>query len=472
MTMVFPHLSRLVAAVLGAAVLGGCASLAPDAGLDAVAAITRERIGETPGRIRTEADAARVADEVKRLLAEPLSADAAVKIAILNNRGLQASLSELGIAEADRVQAGRLRNPGFTFSHTRGGGDSEFERQFLFDLMGLLTLSTRSEIEGRRFASTQLRVAGTALDLAQRTRQAYYAAVAAEQSANYMESARTAAQAGAELATGMADAGNFSRLRQQREQLFLAEVDADRVRARQSATRERERLTRLLGLSGAQRRFALPERLPDLPAAPRPQQDVARQALDSRLDLRLARMEIEGLAKNLGLTRATRFVNVLEVGYLNSDASGEPHMRGYEIELSLPLFDWGDARLAKSQALYEQAMHRVAEIAVDAESDVIEAHAAYLAAYDLARRYRDEIVPLRQQISEETLLRYNGMLIGVWELLADARQQVAAVNAAIQAQKDFWVAESSLRMSLDGAAKGVALATSTASTAAEPGGGH
>jgi len=461
---------KLSTLLLGAALLGGCAGFSPDGGLDRVTAITRERMAVAAWPIRGDEDKARVAAEVKRLLAEPLTPDGAVEIAVLNNRGLQAELAGLGIAEADLVQAGRLHNPGFSFSRLAGGGEREFERGFLFDLMGLFTLSTRTGIERRRFESAQLAVAGAVLRLAQTVRQAWFEAVAARQAVKYQADATAAAEAGAELAKRMADAGNFSRLRQQREQLFHAEMAADLARARQAEAAARERLVRLLGLGGGQRDFRLPDRMPDLPAAPMPEPGLVRQALDSRLDLRMARLELDGLAQHLGLTRATRFVNVLEVGYLNRNASGEAHQRGYEIELSLPIFDWGAARSAKAQALYEQAMHRVAGIAVDAESEVRDAYGAYRTAHDLARRYQEEIVPLRQSISEETLLRYNGMLIGIWELLADARQQVAAVNAAIQAQKAFWVAESNLQMSLNGGgAGGVAMA---AAAPVESAGGH
>jgi len=466
-----PTRARLPVMLFGVAFLGGCASFSPDGGLDQVASITRERQGMSPQRIKSDQDAARVADEVKRLLSVSLDVDGAVKIAILNNRGLQADLADLGIAEADLVQAGRLRNPGFTFARLEGGGEREYERKFLFDLMGLLTLSTRSEIEQRRFQATQLRVAEASLRLAQMARQAWFEAVAARQAAKYQEDVFAAAEAGAVLAKRMADAGNFSRQRQQREQLFQAETRADLTRARLAESAARERLARMLGLIGAQRGFTLPDRLPDLPAGMMEEKVVLQRAMDGRLDLNMAKRELDGMAKSLGLVKATHLVNVLEVSYLNNNVSGQPHSRGYEIELSLPIFDWGGARSARAEALYTQAMHRVAEQAVNAESEVRDAYAGYRTTHELASAYRDEIVPLRKLLSEETLLRYNGMLIGVWDLLADTRGQVAAVNAAIQAQRDFWVAESNLQIALNG--RGASAAPISKNTAtAEAAGGH
>ncbi len=112
---------------------------------------------------------------------------------------------------------------------------------------------------------------------------------------------------------------------------------------------------------------------------------------------------------------------MLELGYHNKSVTGEERANGYEIELELPLFDFGSTRVARAEATYMQAVHRTAEVAVNARSEVRESYSAYRTAYDLAKHYRDEVVPLRKRISEENLLRYNGMLISVFELLADSR---------------------------------------------------
>lgn len=456
----------------GLALLSGCASFSPDGGFDRVQAIAQERLDAQPQRVASEAEADRVAAEVTRLLAAPLTADTAVRIALMNNRGLQAHFAELGIAEAELVQAGRPRNPGFTYGRFTQGDEREYERGFLFDLMWLLTLPARSEIEQRRFAQTQLKVAGEVLSLAQATRQAWFSAVAAQQTVRQLEEAVAAARAGAELAARMAEVGNFSRLRQQREQLLYAELAAELARARLTAVRERETLTRLLGLSGGQRDYVLPERLPELPATPRDEPEIVRLGLESRLDVRMAREELAGLARNLGLTRSTGLINVLEVGWLNSTSNEAPVKRGYEIELRLPIFDWGQARVARAEALYTQAMHRVAAIAVEAQAEVVVAYTTYRAAYELARHYRDEILPLRQRIAEEGLLRYNGMLTSVWDLLADARQRILGEQAATHALRDFWIAETQLQMALNGKGAG-GFVLSGGMPAAEPAGkGH
>jgi outer membrane protein TolC len=171
-----------------------------------------------------------------------------------------------------------------------------------------------------------------------------------------------------------------------------------------------------------------------------------------RIDLRIARLEVEALANRLGLTKTTRFINVLEFGPARvlEGERGESYKTGYEIAFELPLFDWGGARVARAEALYMQALERAAHAAVSARSEVREAYAAYRSRWDIARHHRDELVPISRRISEENLLRYNGMLIGVFELLADARAQIGSVVSAIGAQRDFWIARADLDMAVFG----------------------
>lgn len=438
----FPALAAGVALSL----LAGCASFSPDGGIDRVNSLTRERIGRAVERSDPGMPSPRVAE----LLSAPLDVDAAVQVALLNNRRLQVALAELGVAESDLVQAGRLRNPGVSFGRISGGGDAEIERSVMFDLGGLLTMPLRRAIEQQRFRGAQLQAALQVLRTAADTRRAWYQAVAAEQSLDFLGRAELAAQASAELGQRMASVGNWSRLDGAREQVFHAEVAAQLTRARHQRTAARERLARLMGLSGEQPDYRLPDRLPDLPAQVQAPQDAERRALAQRLDVQVARLETEFSARTLGLTRTTRLVNVLELGYQNSSEGGAPRANGYEVELSLPLFDWGTARVRRAEAIYLRALQRTADIAVQARSEVREGHSLLLTQYEVARRYRDEIVPLRKRMSDEMLLRYNGMLVSVFELLADARAQIASVNASIDAQRDYWIADSDLQFAIHG----------------------
>lgn len=445
----FPRRSA-VAVALFTLFLSGCATFSADGGLDNVSSLTNERTGQSVKLSKPTADANTPSDAVKALLEKPLTPDTAVQIALQNNKGLQVSLAELGVAEADLVQASRMRNPSFSFGRMRGGEDVEIERSVMFDLIGIVTMPIRSRIEGRRFEQAKLQAASQAVQLAADTRQAYFNAVAAQQNVKYMEQVQEAANAGAELSQRLARVGNVSKLDQAREQVFYADATAQVARARHNATAAREQLTRLLGLWGANIAFKLPDRLPDLPKAPRDIANIEQLAMEQRLDVQMAKRDAHATASALGLTKATRFINVLDAGYTNMSETGAPRANGYEIELELPLFDWSGARTARAEAMYMQSVHRTADLAIRARSQVREAYSAYRTTYDLARHYQNEVVPLRKKISDEVLLRYNGMLASVFELLTDARDQVSSVNTAIEAQRDFWIAETALQAAING----------------------
>ncbi|MDO9312968.1 MAG: TolC family protein [Burkholderiaceae bacterium] len=460
-SMPFLHsLRRLTAAIAAVSVLSGCASLSPDAGFGRVEQSTRDRLGHDVAWVRSDVERAAVDQRVAELLGQPLSVDAAVQIALLNNRGLQASFDELGIADADRVQAGLLPNPGFSFGRLRQGSGSEIDRTLTFNLSHLLTMPMAREIENHRFEQTRGVAIMSVLSLAAQTRKAYYAAVASEETVRYMRQVQAAAEAGAELARRQAQAGNWNQLQQAREQGFYADAALNLAHAELARGEAREQLTRMLGLWGAQTQFRLPERLPELPSEPNDLPDIERTAMAQRMDVQAAKMGSEQVAKRLGLTRVTRFVNALEIGVMRNSFSQDQTERGFEISVELPLFDWGTARVARAEATYMQSVNRAAQTAVNARSEVRSAYASYRIRYDIARHYRDEIVPLKKRISEENLLRYNGMLIGVFELLADARSQITSVNGYIEALRDFWLAQADLDSAQIGPIEGASLSPS------------
>lgn len=441
---------RTLALAASPLLLAGCASLSDDGGLEPVRQVARQHLGTTVQLVKSDADEDKLASRVNELLSQVLTADSAVQIALLNNRGLQASFHELGIAEADMVQASRMPNPGFSIARMKRGGEREIERAFSFDLGHLIALPMTRQLESRRFAATQRAVSMEMLALAAESRKAFYAAVAAEQTARYMQDVRATTDAGAELARRLTQAGNWSKLQQAREHGFFAEATLNAARAEQARVSSRERLIRLLGLWGMQTQFRLPDRLPDLPKEPADRPDIEQVAMAQRLDVQSAKLQAEATAKNLGLTKVTRFINVLELGYQRNTSNEAPRQTGYEIGFEIPLFDWSDARVARAEAAYMQSVQRAVQTAVEARSEVREAYQGYRSAYDIARHYRDDIVPTAKRVSEENVLRYNGMFISVFELLADARASIASVNASIEALRDFWLAQADLDMALIG----------------------
>jgi outer membrane protein TolC len=464
--------------ILGAAAaLAGCASFSADGGFVPAQQLAQQHLGQNNlSWPRTAQEQASADARVAELLREPLSSDSAVQLALLNHRGLQADFHELGVSEAEMVQASRLPNPGFSlgkFKTTHGDDvEREIERGFHFSLARLVALPWLREAAQRRFEAAQSRVAMRVIEHGIDTRRAWVQAVAAQEGLIYTRQVMQAAEAGAELARRMQQVGNFSPLQRMREQAFYADAALAVARAEQADRAAREKLTRLMGLWGTQNNFRLPERLPDLPDTAKNLPDAERTAMAQRLDVQAAQRAAQASAAELGITGPLRFADGLELGIERNSSSQGERTRGWELGLEIPLFDGGSARRAKAEHLHAQTMKRAEQTAIDARSQVREAYGAYRTAWDMARHHREEIVPLRKKILDENVLRYNGMLIGVFELLADARTQIASVNAAIDAQRDFWLAEADLDMALIGKPQLAPMAGATPSSAAPAGDAH
>ena len=469
---------RTTAALAAALVLAGCASLSSDGGSADVQALTSGNplmAGATAQRAPDDASRKRIGE----LLAQPLDAEAAVRIALVNSPRVQDAFATLQLSDADRVQAASLPNPVFAISRLTEGSEREIERMLSFNVVGLLTLPWQARWAGQRHESAKLQAAQSVLVLAADTRRAWVRAVAAQQSVAYLRDAKEAAEAGAELAHRMAKAGNWSTLQRTREQLLLADASAQLARAEQAAVASREQLTRLLGLSGGDTAYTLPDRLPPLPKAAPELGDVQALALRDLLDVRSATAQNTAVASSLGLTHATSVINAMELGVVrntkfdNGADRSRSTKRGFELDLPIPIFDWGQARNGRAEALYLQSAARVRDVGVLAASEAREAWQGWNTAYAIARRYRDEVLPLRKQVNEEMVLRYNGMLASVWELLGETRASVLAVNAGIEAQRDFWLADTDLQLVLTGSSPGGMTALQTAAAGETPAaGGH
>jgi outer membrane protein TolC len=441
-----------VAVILAALNLSSCATFSKDGGFDSVAKETRAKLNKDVRWPRTAEERAKDDAQVAELLRHALFAEDAVQIALLNNRALQASFEELGISEADLVQSGRLPNPRFTLRHASAAAQYDIEETLSFNVLSLFTAPYAHEIEKRRFAQVQSAVVIAVVQLANDTRQAFFAAVAARESVHYLEQVKTAAEAGAELARRMLAAGNWSLVDQAREQSFYADAAQRLTHARLVEDFTREKLLRLMRLPGGEAIFQLAERLPELPQSIENLPDVEQAILQNRIDLRLMRMQADELAHSLGLTKVNRFVNVLDMGPTRvlQGTKSQPYERGYEVSLEIPIFDSGGPRVRRAEAIYSRAVDRFAQAAIDARSQIRQAYAAYRTTFDIAKQQRDEVVPARKLVAEQNLLRYNASLISVFDLLADARGRIASVDDYIQSVRDFWMAKSELDTALLG----------------------
>jgi outer membrane protein TolC len=455
--LVGTHL-RSTAALAATLLLSACKTFSPDGGMDAVAGFAGQELNKDVVAIRNSDEAIAARAKVERLLKRPLTADTAVQIALLNNRGLQAAYNALGIAEANMIEASLPPNPAFSVERLSSSAEIEIERRIIANILALATLPARADIAADRFRQAQLRAAEETLRVAAETRRAYYRAVAGRELAGFLAQAQSAAAAASQLALRLGESGAMNKLDQAREQVLHADITAQLAATRQRAASDRERLVRLMGLWGRDLDFKLPHALPALPR-PWTLPFVEVEAVRRRVDLQVARIEIDALIKSFGLTQATRFINLLEVAGVDKStrerATGErTRSRGFEIEFQIPIFDFGEVRIRQAEQTYMQAVNRLTEKAVNVRSEARDAYRVYRSTYDIAMHYRREVLPLRKIISDETLLRYNAMQIDVFALLAEARQRILATTTAIEAQRDFWLAATDLRVAVVGGGAG------------------
>jgi outer membrane protein TolC len=448
----------LALAAAGPLMLTACASLSPDQGIDTVAWIAGESTGHQVVKLRSAEDERAAEARIAQLLRRRLTPDGAAQIALLNNKGLQAAYNELAITEAQGAEATLPPSPTLSLARLSAGPELEIERQILVNVLGLLTLPERREIAAVQFRQAQFKAAEETLRVAAEAKRAFYRAVAARQSVKLLQEAKASAEAASELIKKLGESGAVSKLDQAREHVFYAEITGELARAKQTQEADREALIRVLGLWGGRIDFQLADNLPALPGRPLSKSNIEAEALKRRVDVEMARLEVEATARSLGLTNATRLVNVFEIAgksnyerTVSDDGEVEKtRWRGAEVELQVPIFDFGETRTRQAEETYMRAVNRLAEKAVNARSEVREAYQRYRGAYDFARHYQKEVVPLRQTIADESLLRYNGMLTDIFPVLADVRARIASQKAAIDALRDFWLAHVGLQAALIG----------------------
>jgi outer membrane protein TolC len=439
---------NLVSVAVLAALLGACAKFSPDGGMTPIASRVSLELGKDTVKITSAADELGVGQRVTALLAKPLTADVAVQIALLNNRGLQAEYNALGLSEADFVEATLPPiTPAIALERALTEWEFGVERSLAVGLLELATWPKRKAIAATEFQAAQYRATEATFRTAATTRRAFYSAVAAKQRIAFLERARSTASIAAELTTKQGETGATTKVAQARASAFYAEVSAELAQARLEADRAREVLTRELGLWGAAADFKLPGSLPNLPKI-RTAEQVEAEALSKRVDLIAARLELDATAKELGLTNATRFISVLELTgtgtttWTREDGERERETsRSLELELQIPIWDLGETNRRRAVETYMQAVNRFIELAVNVRSEAREAYKAYRATYDITRQYQNRIIPLRRTIDEETLLEYNGMLVDVFDLLTSSRESIESNIAAIDAKRDFFIAQ-------------------------------
>ena len=470
-------------------ILSGCVSAteysAKGAGFTSVSLKTSEATGKQTVWVQNGQDAQAVKARVNALMSKKtIDVETAVQVALLNNRGLQAAYADLGDSAADAWQSTMLTNPTVGIGLTGIGTPGlevykAIEGVIATNILALATHSRNVAIADAGFRKAQLAAALRTLQLAAETRRAWITAVAAWENVTQLAQAQTAADAASELAKKLGEAGSLPKGGQAREHVFYAELTGQVAKARLEARLAKEELTRLMGLWGADIDYQIPNRLPQLPKTIVKRDMIEAEALQRRVDLQMAKLELATTAKSSDLTKATRFVTDLEIltGFetereLEDGEKIKETTGNVELEFVIPIFDSGEARLRKAELAYMRAANLLAEKAVNVRSEARSAYQAYRSNYDIARHYRNSVVPLRTKIEEESLLTYNGMITNTFELLADSREKVNSVVLAVNAKRDFWLAEANLAPAIFGGGSGATAAETEVASAEAAGGGH
>ncbi|MDB5327129.1 MAG: transporter [Phycisphaerales bacterium] len=441
----------LAAAPLFAGLAGGCAGARPHESFPAISHDVADRVGyaihwHDGSPADKEADA-----KVNDLLARPLDANSAVQIALLNNRRLQATYEDLGIAQADLVAAGLLRNPVFDAAYRFGdaGAPAKIDFGLTFDFVDLLFLGVRKDLAAAELEATKARVTASVLDLAGDVKTAFFAIQAAEQAVELRRQIADAAGASADFTKRLRDAGNTTALKLASEQALSAEALLALGRAEAEAAAAREMLNGLLGAWGDQTKWTVAGRMADPSAAEPDVGGIEKQAIASSLDLRVGRAKIASAVRALGVAQPLGVLSQLETG-ISTEREGGTWYTGPSIALPIPLFSQGQPAAVKAAAEVRQGEANLYATAVEVRSA---ARAAFARVTMLRRQVestRQTLMPLRESIVQQTQLQYNAMQVGAFELLAAKRDQINSAASYLTLLRDYWTAKAQLDLILNG----------------------
>ena len=422
----------------------GCASTNPKAALNDVNKIIVERTGQPINASN---------DVVNVLLQTNLTAQSAVTIALLNNKSLQAGFAEIGISQAELAQASRLHNIEIAGSWRipdRPPSAVDAEYSITGDLLDLLTLPARKKVATRNLEQTKLEIADKVLQLAADTQTAFYGLQAQMELVKRLETIVAANGAAADFAHRQYDAGNINELALHEQQAPAMQSHLDLMQANAEVKTEREKLNRLLGLSGAQINWQIADELPVLPEKEMPLENLESLAVNQRLDLATQREQVESILAALKLKKHTRFIPGATIGVDTERTPDGQRVTGPTLDLDLPIFDQGQPAVAKLAAEWQQAKDNYIAQEVNVLSEVREAENDLLAARAAAEFSQKDLLPLRQTILKETLLQYNAMQKNSFDLLISKEREQNAEQTEITALRDYWIARVALERAVGG----------------------
>lgn len=424
------------------AVLLSCAQVPKEAGFGDVRSLVEERIDyRLHWNQGTDADVV-VEKMIDQMLANELDLAAVVQIALLNNPRLQASYEELGVTQADVVAAGLLENP-VLFGQVRFPDRSPRMTNLEFgvtqNFLNILMLPARKKLAAVQFERAKLRIADDVISLAAEVQKSYYDVLGAKQVKQMRELITAAAQRSFEMARRLHGAGNLGALEMANEQGQFEQSRIALTDSESGLLAAREKLTRLMGLWGKHTSWKIPAQLPEVPPEEHGLEDLEAFAVANRLDMAASRKEMQALAQALGVTIDWRYFGSVDVGLSTERDTDGQWVVGPSLALELPIFNQGQADIARLQSELRQSQKRLKAQAIEVRSEIRTLRSHLIMARNLIDHYRKVILPLREQIVDLTLQKYNYMLVGTFDILIAKQQEFDDYQKYIETVRNYWI---------------------------------
>ena len=450
--------------VVGLVLLGAgvCPAASLDRSFDDVSGVVMSRTGKRVQWNRGSAQDAEAERYVRAQLERPLTASTAVQIALLNNHELQATYEEIGLAQADLVEAGLLKNPLFTIERRFPG--QALEADLLGEFIDLLFLPLRKRVAAAQLEAAKLRVSSEIIKTAAEVRVAFYENQGNLQISDLAQSVERATAASAEAALQLHQAGNTRSLDLANEEALHVQAKVEFAKTQSAGVESREKLTRLLGLWGADTKWRVAPRLPDLPSSEVGVGGLESRAISQRLDLAAFKQETLSEARRLGLVRFQEISKGFEMGgHYEREKDGQ-YSAGPSLNLPIPFFNFGQAAKARTEAKVRQSQQRYLALAVQIRSEVRSARDRMLLARHRVDYLESTARPLRRRVVEESQLQYNAMQISLFDLLRAKQDEVNAGREYVEALRDYWIARAELEKAVGGSLTGELLRISNKET--------
>lgn len=423
---------------------------------NAFASVEKNVRARTKSEVRWSQDLAaqeQALAQARAILRRPLTVAGAVQVALLDNRELQASFEEIGLSFADVREARLLANPSADLSvkfPDRAPTAPLYEWGVVQNFLNLLMIPLRTRVARAQLESTQLRVADVVVKLVAEVKVAYYQLQADEALLARLRTMQEGQAASLQLTQKLHEAGNVTDLALSREQAVYSQGRLEIARAEAEGRTHREKLNRLLGVWGADTSWRLAGELPRVPDTDVTVRGLETLAVANRFDLAAARSSLESTVRALGLEKTFRFIGALDFGIVGEKDSDQTSLTGPSFRFELPIFNQGQARIARGEAQLRMAHRKFEGLAIEIRSDVRELRDRLISQRDLARFYRDDLLPARHRITAQTLVQYNAMLAGAFETFQARKDDVEAERGMIEATRDYWITRAELERAVGG----------------------